>query len=631
MSCKTCKEETNEEGWLLARMIVAAILSFPLLLHMFGLSLPLPIQAILATIVQFFCGWPFYQGAYSNLKRFSANMDTLVALGTSAAYLFSFYTIFIDPSRGLYFETSSVLITFILIGRYLENRSKKKAQSGMHALLEMQPDRARIQKNGEYVEIDAAEVKVGDLFMVRPGERIPVDGEMVEGDSAVDESMLSGESLPVEKHPGSPLFAGTINQHGTLVAKTTSVGEKTALSRIIHLVESAQETKAPIERLADRISAYFVPAVILIALLTWILWSLIAKDGREGLINGVAVLVIACPCALGLATPIVILVATTLAARKGIFIKNAEAIELAQKIEKILIDKTNTVTEGALHVEKITVEGRYYPLLRSLAEHSEHPAAAGILARLKEMEVPAAEKMLAFKAVPGKGVRGFFDERKYFLGSTRFLEENQIPLPSLEEESGMIVAFGTDNLSLGYIVLSDQIKEGSLEAVEELKALGIETLLLTGDRRASAKKVADALHFDRFEAEVLPEEKAEVVQKAKKKGVTVAMVGDGVNDAPALAAADVGFAIASGTDVAMESAAVGLMNSHLSGVVDTIHLSKKAYTKMKQNLAFAFGYNILGIPLAAFGFLNPMVAGAAMALSSISVVLNAIHLSHQKF
>ena len=632
-TCHNCEEEKGA-NWLLIRGIVAVICSLPLLLNMFGVEVSLGIQGVLATIVQFFSGWPFYVGMWWGLKRFSANMDTLVAIGTSAAYLFSFYTVFIDPSRGIYFETSSILITFILVGRILEERSKRNAQSGMKALLEMQPAHARIKSGGEFVDVGIEEVKKEDLFMVRPGEKIPVDGEVIEGASAVDESMLSGESLAAEKQVGSSVFAGTINQYGMIVAVAKNVGGDTALARIIELVENARKTKAPIERLADKVSGIFVPIVIVIAFVTWILWGVVAGNFPEGLISAVAVLVIACPCALGLAVPIVIMVASSKAAHMGIFIKNAEAIELAQKLEVLLVDKTNTVTEGRLIVEKIEVEEQYYPLLKTLCEHSEHPASQAIMAKLQNRQVPSLPSMRAFRSTPGKGVSGYFDDRNYFLGSIAFLEEQHSPLdtlrPQFEEEVGMLVLFGTEKLALGYILLSDQIKEGSKEAVQSLKDLGIETVMITGDLQKAAEKVAKILQFDSYEAEVLPEDKAKFVEMAKRKGKRVGMVGDGVNDAPALAAADVGFAIASGTDVAMESSAVGLMRSHLNGVVDTILLSKATYRKMVQNLSFAFGYNILGIPLAAFGFLNPIIAGAAMALSSISVVLNAIHLSQKE-
>ncbi|MDN3506132.1 MAG: copper-translocating P-type ATPase [Simkaniaceae bacterium] len=623
-------QEKKAFPWLLTRTIVAVICSFPLLLHMFGVKIPLGLQGVLATIVQFFSGWPFYVGALWGIKHRSANMDTLVALGTSAAYLFSFYTIFVDPSRGLYFETSSVLITFILIGRMMEEKSKEKAASGMHALLEMQPDIARIKRGEEYVEVPIDQVQEGDLFMTRPGERVAVDGEVVEGFSAVDESMLTGESTLVEKEPKDPVFAATINQHGNMIAKATKIGADTALSRIIQMVEEARKTKAPIERLADKVSSYFVPAVLIVSLLTWILWAFIAGDGAEGLISAVAVLVVACPCALGLATPIVILVATARAAHMGIFIKNAEAIEKAQKIQTILVDKTNTVTEGTLTTSKIALEEKYFPIAKTLAEHSEHPASQAILNTLKEKSINSLPSMLAFRSEPGRGVSGYFDDRKYFLGSTKFLEEQGTPVNINEEEIGTIVALGTEKITIGYFVLSDQIKPGSPEAIASLKSLGIETILLTGDRYKVAEKVATDLSFDHFSAEVLPEEKAQHVQTEKEKGKTVAMVGDGVNDAPALATADVGFAIASGTDVAMESASVGLMRSHLSSVHDTILLSKASYKKIIQNLIFAFGYNTLGIPLAAFGLLNPIIAGTAMALSSISVVLNAILLNKKK-
>lgn len=617
--------------WLIIRMIVAAICCIPLLLHMFGLHIPLAIQGVLATIVQFFSGWPFYVGTGIGLKKFSANMDTLVALGTTAAYLFSFYIIFSNGSRGIYFETSTLIITFILIGRVLEERSKRQAESGMHALLAMQPEYARVSRRGEFVKVPPEEVQVGDVFMVQPGEKIPADGKIEKGESVVDESMLTGESITVEKGVGSPIFAGTINHHGMFIGMATKKGTDTALHHIIRLVQNAQQSKAPIQRLADKTSGVFVPIVLIIALFTWFIWSFIAHEPAEGIINAVSVLVIACPCALGLATPIVILVACSTAASKGIFIKNAEALETAQKIKRVVIDKTNTVTEGTLTVEKALLPESYYPIVKTLCEHSEHPASKGILEFLKQKGVVSVPTMLAFRPVAGRGVSGYFDDRKYFLGSVAFLEEQRTPTQNfqkpLEEEIGMLVALGTEKLGLGYFILSDHIKPGSKVAVDTLKKMGIETILLSGDRKKEAERVATELNFDSFEAEVLPADKVKYIEMAKREGKIVAMVGDGVNDAPALAAADVGFAIGSGTDIAMESASVGLMRSHLIGVIDTITLSKQAYKKIVQNLVFAFGYNILAIPLAALGLVNPIIAAVAMALSSISVVFNALLLN----
>lgn len=611
---------------LQAKMWIAAIASLILLLPMAGVKIPLGLQGALATLVQFYCGFPFYLAAWKGLKKFSTNMDTLVALGTTAAYFFSFYTIFSDPSRGVYFETSSVLITVILIGRIMEEKTRQKAESGMRALLSMQPVKGRIQRGAAFVEVAIEEVKVDDLFMVQPGERIPVDGTIVDGQTVVDESMLTGESLVVEKQVGSPVFAGTINRHGGFVAKAAKVGKETALGSIIRYVEQAQKSKAPIQRLADKVSSIFIPFVLLVALLTGIFGEVT---------NAIAVLIIACPCALGLATPIVILVVSSKAAEEGILIKDAAVIEKARKINQILVDKTNTVTEGLMGVEKVHIDETYFPIVKTLCEHSEHPASKTLLQFLKEKNVLSLPSMLVFRSVPGRGVSGYFDGRNYLLGSVSFLEEKHTPVfdlqKVLEEESGMLVALGTEKVSIGYFILSDKIKEGTKLAIDSLKQLGIEMILLTGDRKQAAQKVAIALQFDSFEAEVLPEDKAKFVEMGKREGKIVAMVGDGVNDAPALAAADVGFAIASGTDVAMESASVGLMHSHLRDVYKTIVLSKAAYRTMVQNLIFAFGYNILGIPLAALGYLNPMIAGVAMALSSISVVGNALLLKKDRF
>ncbi|NGX45249.1 MAG: putative copper-importing P-type ATPase A [Chlamydiae bacterium] len=630
--CAACDDKSTSR-WLVIRTVVAALLSIPLVLQMFGVPVPPLIQGILATIVQFFSGYVFYLGAYQGLKRASVGMDALVALGTSAAYFFSLYVVFFEPGRGLYFETSSVLISFILIGRLLEQRATDKARGGMKALLSLQPKMAWVKEGEEWKEIPTVEVSLGALFRVRPGDRVPVDGVVVEGASVIDESMLTGESLVVEKQLESPVYAGTINKHGSLVAKATKVGEETALGHIVRLVREAQGSKAPIERLADKISAVFVPIVLVVALLTWVLWWWIAGMGGEGIINAVAVLVIACPCALGLATPMVIIVACAKGAEMGVLIKDAAALEKAQKIERLLVDKTNTVTEGIIKVSRISLDERFWPIAKALAEASEHPASGAVADALRRQQIVSLP-MDQFLSVPGRGVQGEFSEQVYFLGSTTYLAQQGVDQTLLDqalaEEVGMVVALGTKDELLGYFTLSDEIKEGSREAVKALQQRGIEVILLTGDREKVGEEVANALGVDLFEAEVLPAEKADRVRDAKAAGKVVGMVGDGVNDAPALAAADVGFAIGSGTDVAMESASVGLMRSHIRGVVHTVDLAKATFKKVKQNLGFAFGYNILGIPLAAFGFLNPMVAGAAMALSSISVVLNAISLQRSR-
>lgn len=616
---------------LIVRAAFAAVFSIPLILHMFGLAVPVLLQGILATAVQFFSGWPFYKGTFRGLKNLSVGMDALVALGTSAAYFFSLYVALVEPSRGLYFETSSVLIAFILIGRVMEQRATEKARGGMKALLSLQPRMSWVKEGEDWKEIPTVEVTLDTLFRVRPGERVPVDGLVVEGATAVDESMLTGESLVVEKQVDSPIFAGTINKHGAIVAKATKVGEETALGHIIRLVREAQSSKAPIERLADKISGIFVPFVLVVALLTWILWWTIGGMPREGIINAVAVLVIACPCALGLATPIVIVVACAKGAEMGILIKDAAAIEKAQNINRLLVDKTKTVTEGVLHLENIALDPRFLPIAKALAEASEHPASGAIAEALRQKQIVSLP-MQKFLSVPGRGVQAEFGDEIYFLGSTTYLTEQGMRLEeAFEEETGMVVALGSNGALLGYFTLSDEIKEGSREAVLELKKRGIEVILLTGDREKVAEKVANALEVDAYEARVLPGEKGDRVQDAKAAGKIVGMVGDGVNDAPALAAADVGFAIGAGTDVAMESASVGLMRSHIQGVVQMVDLAKATFKKVKQNLVFAFGYNILGIPLAALGFLNPIIAGVAMALSSISVVLNAIALQKKTF
>lgn len=622
---------------LLIQTILAFALSIPLALHMFGLPLPLWVQIALATIVQIGGGYPFYYGTWHGLKQFSANMDTLVALGTTAAYGYSLYSALSSGPHHLYFETSAFLISFILLGKLLEMRAKRKAGVGMQSLMRLQPRTARVFIQGEIKEVPISEVARETIFLVRSGERVPFDGTIMEGQSHLDEAMLTGESLPVEKKEGDRIFAGTLNQEGLLKVRATHVGAETALGHIIRMVEQAQSSKAPIQRVADRVTAVFVPVVILLAMLTFLAWWGIGFDPVEGLIDAIAVLVIACPCALGLATPTVIMVACDKAAKAGILIKDAEVLEIAQNIQTLFLDKTGTVTEGALNViQSITSKhDREEDILNfalGLAVFSDHPDAKAITAHLKHLNVVPKE-MAQFTSFPGKGLSGKYHSNTYYLGSVPFLQTMKIDTSEFDlhwkTEVNRIVALGNETYCLGYFLLADRIKPEAKEAIEQFHHLGMKVVLLTGDRTAIASRVAKEIGADAFEAEILPEHKAEYIELLRKKGEVTAMVGDGINDAPALAKADVGIAIGAGADVALETASVILVSSELIGVAETVILARKTFRKIRQNLYFAFGYNCLCIPIAAVGLLNPVIAGMAMALSSVSVVSNSLLLARQ--
>ncbi len=622
---------------LVFQTVLSFALSIPLALHMFGVPLPLWIQILFATIVQFGGGYLFYYGTWQGLKRFSANMDTLVALGTSAAYGYSLYSAFSGAHAQLYFETSALLISFILLGKVFEAKAKRRANSGMQSLMRLQPNTARVMIGNETKEVSVDQVSPGSIFIVFAGERIPFDGIVEEGQSQVDEAMLTGESLPVEKKTGDKIFAGTINQHGLLKAKATQVGKETTLGHILRIVEQAQASKAPIQRIADKVTGIFVPIVLLIALLTFLAWVALGLDPMEGFISAIAVLVIACPCALGLATPTVIMVASGKAAKEGILIKDAEVLEMAQKIRTLLLDKTGTVTEGNLEVKHLTESERnrsenFFNLALGLASLSDHPAASAIAEHLKKRKASPSE-MTHLTAFPGKGVSGKYLDKTYYLGSPAFLETMKVDISEFEamwrSETEMIVAVARESQCLGYFTLSDRVKPGAKSAINLFHRLGMKVVLLTGDRKSIAEKVAAEIGADGFEAEVLPERKAEHVRRVKQAGEVTAMVGDGINDAPALAQADIGFAVGAGTDVALESASVILMKSELSDVAKTVILARMTFRKIRQNLFFAFGYNCICIPIAAIGLLSPLIAGIAMALSSLSVVTNSLLLARQ--
>lgn len=603
------------------RFFISLLLTLPLILQMFVPVIPKVVQALLASAVQFWGGANLYKGSYHALRTGSANMDLLIILGTTAAYLFSLCVLFFGLHEPLYFDTSALIITLVLFGRWLESKSKARASDAIQKLLQLQPKSAKVKRGEEFVEIPISQMVKGDIFLVRPGESVPVDGVVMEGESAVNESMLTGESVPVKKRKEDEVFAATNNQSGSLLVQATKVGDETALAAIVRLVDQAQSSKAPIQRLADLVAAIFVPVVVAISLITFAGWLLAGGTISTALINAVAVLVIACPCAIGLATPTVVVVASGIGAQRGILFREVKALERAKAMDLLLIDKTGTLTEGKPEVTH--VEGDVLEIAYALENHSDHPIAEAISAYAKKQGV----KLLSvqeFAALPGKGVRGKINGTLYMAGSPAFAKEEGI-------EAGMndCLIWEKGRL-LGSLTIADPLKKNSAAAIARLQEMGLRTIMLTGDRLETAQRIAQEAGIAEFAAEVLPEEKAGKVQEYKKLGKVVGMVGDGINDAPALAAADVSFAIGAGSDVALESSDITLVRNDLSSVVDAVQLSQATFRKISQNLFFAFIYNCLGIPLAAFGFLNPVIAAAAMAFSSISVVGNALLLRRWK-
>ncbi|MDQ2104687.1 heavy metal translocating P-type ATPase [Azospirillum isscasi] len=630
-------------------VLIGAALSAPLVAGMagdlLGLNLMLPpwVQFLLATPVQFWLGWRFYRAGFMAVRAGSGNMDLLVALGTSAAWGLSVYmmlTAHPGHTPHLYFEASAVLITFVLLGKWLEARAKGRTAAAIRALMKLRPDTARVRRDGVETELPIAQVRVGDRVAVRPGERIPVDGRVAEGSGSVDESMLTGESLPVEKAPGSRVTGGSINVDGLLLVETVAVGAETMLAKIVRMVEGAQASKAPIQRLVDKVAAVFVPVVLGIAAATLAGWWIGTGNVETAIITAVSVLVIACPCALGLATPTAIMVGTGAAARHGILIKDAEALERAHAITAVAFDKTGTLTEGKPRVTGLVPadgldEAELLRLAAALQSGSEHPLARAVRDRAAERGLRAAATE-GFKALAGRGVSATVEGRALLLGSKRLIAENGLTDAALEERAAALESAGNtvswlagtapERRVLGLVAFGDTVKESARAAVRSLKAQGVETVMVTGDGAGAARAVAADLGIDRVFAEVLPDGKADVVAALKAEGKVVGMVGDGINDAPALAAADVGIAMATGTDVAMHTAGVTLMRGDPALVAGSIDVSRRTYSKIRQGLFWAFIYNLVGIPLAASGLLSPVLAGAAMALSSVSVVLNALSL-----
>ncbi|MDI6870885.1 MAG: heavy metal translocating P-type ATPase [Bacillota bacterium] len=655
----TGKVDTDREGEEREReiraqtgkFIFAAVLSLPLLWYMLGMLFRFWIpglflnpwfQFALATPVQFYAGWQFYRGAYHALKNKNANMDVLIAMGTSAAYLYSTVVTFTGTRGEVYFEASSLIITLIVLGKLLEAIAKGRTSEAIKKLMGLQAKTARVIRNGEEVDIRVEEVQVGDIVVVRPGEKIPVDGVIREGSSAVDESMLTGESLPVDKKPGDEVIGATLNKHGVFKFEATKVGRDTALAQIIRLVEEAQGSKAPIQRLADKISGYFVPAVVAIAVVTFLGWYVATRNFTLALINFTAVLVIACPCALGLATPTAIMVGTGKGAEHGILIRGGEHLENAHKLNTVVLDKTGTITKGEPEATDVLAthglsERELLKLAASVERGSEHPLGTAIVARARAEGLELAEPS-GFEAIPGHGVRGMVDGQAVLLGNKRLMETNAVDvaplagdLERLEGEGKTTMILAVENRLAGVIAVADTVKEHSAEAVRELQQMGIDVVMLTGDNRRTAEAIARQVGITHVLAEVLPEEKADRVEQLKREGRFVGMVGDGINDAPALATADVGFAIGTGTDVAMEAADITLIKGDLRGIVAAIKLSRRTMRTIKQNLFWAFAYNTAGIPAAALGYLSPVLAGAAMALSSVSVVSNSLRLKRFRF
>ncbi|MEG6586364.1 heavy metal translocating P-type ATPase [Dendrosporobacter sp. 1207_IL3150] len=647
------KARKNEISSQRFRLILSSVLSFPMLLamvlHFFKAAENIShilmnpyLQLILATPVQFIAGWQFYKGAFIALKNGSSNMDVLVALGTSAAYFYSIYNV-LTGSPDLYFETSAILITLIILGKLLEATAKGRTSEAIKALMGLKAKTARVVRDGKEIDIPTEQVILGDIIVVRPGEKIPVDGIIVEGTSTVDESMLTGESLPVDKKLNDEVVGATINKLGTFKFRATKVGKDTALAQIVRIVEEAQGSKAPIQRFADIVSGYFVPTVVAIAVLTFAAWYFMFDPGNfsRALVNFTAVLVIACPCALGLATPTSIMVGTGKGAEHGILIKGAEHLENAHRLTAIVLDKTGTITKGEPDLTDIisldnTPDIELLKLAVQAEKNSEHPLAQAIV-KYGEAQGIAISDPDAFKAIPGHGVEVVINNRKIYMGTRKLMRDHSIEISgiiakieAMEEQGKTVMLMAIDNQIAGLFAVADTVKENSAAAVKELKELGLEVWMITGDNERTARAIAGQVGITNIMAEVLPENKAEKVIALKKENKVVAMVGDGINDAPALATADVGFAIGTGTDVAIEAADITLMRGDLRGIVAAIKLSKATMRNIKQNLFWALIFNSLGIPIAAAGYLSPVLAGGAMAFSSVSVVTNALRLKNFK-
>lgn len=642
----TAKEKALQQ--MKRKLIISAILSVPLLLtmldHLFGIAIPEifmhPLfQFLLATPIQFIIGYPFYIGAYRSLRSKSANMDVLVAMGTSAAYFYSIYETvqslrLPDYDPHLYFETSAILITLILFGKYLEANAKGRTKQAISRLLKLQAKEARVIRDGKEVMLPVEAVVVGDRLIIKPGEKIPVDGTIVKGNTSIDESMLTGESLPVAKGVNDDVIGATLNKNGTIEIVATKVGKDTALAAIIQAVEEAQGSKAPIQRLADQISGIFVPIVVLIALVTFAVWLIFIAPGNveAALVAAISVLVIACPCALGLATPTSIMVGTGRAAENGILFKGGEHLERTHELDTIVLDKTGTITKGTPEVTDFIGDETVLSLLASTEKSSEHPLAEAIVEYAVAQKIPF-EEVDTFRAIPGHGVKATIQDQTVLVGTRRLLQQYNIDYEKyatdmlrLENEGKTVMLIAVNDQCKGIIAVADTVKETAAEAISALQEEGIEVIMLTGDNERTAQAIAKQVGITHVIAEVLPEDKAQTIKALQEEGKYVAMVGDGINDAPALATADIGIAIGTGTEVAIEAADVTLLGGDLLLLPKAIKLSRATMRNIRQNLFWAFAYNSAGIPIAAAGLLAPWIAGAAMAFSSVSVVTNALRL-----
>jgi Cu+-exporting ATPase len=649
------KAQAKEFKLLKFQLILGAVLSLPMVIAMFAVMFKVDaawvhflhnpwVQLLLTTPVQFYIGARFYKGTYLSLKNGSATMDVLIAIGTTSAYLLSIYNgFFSKPAGHLYFEASAVIITLVLLGKYLEHFAKSRTNNALKKLLDLQPKTALVlDENNQPKEVPVEAVKIGDLILIQPGRSIPVDAEVVSGYTSIDESMLTGESLPVEKNAGDVIFSGTMNSTGTLTAKVLKASNDSTLSKIIKMVEDAQGSRAPIQKLADTISAYFVPTVIAIAILTWLITWFITKDSTLAIIHAVSVLVIACPCALGLATPTAIMVGTGLGAQHGILIKNGEALETAATIDAVIVDKTGTLTEG----KPVVTDFKFFTnddqniltILASLETFSEHPLAKAIVNYANEQEI-TTKTVEQFTSHTGFGISGNFDGKTYFVGAKRFMDQQNINvdphidlIQQLESTGKTVMLLGSEQQLVGLIAVADQVKETTAEAVKRLQDKGIQVYMMTGDNKRTALYIGSQVNLNESHifAEVLPEDKANYVKELQNKGLKVAMIGDGMNDAPALAQANIGIAMGTGTDIAIESADITIMNGDLINVDRTLQLSKETMKKIRQNLFWAFLYNTVGVPFAAFGLLNPIIAGGAMAFSSVSVLTSSLLLNKKK-
>lgn len=640
----------DHEKMVWNKFLWSAVLSFPLAIFMilaiFSENFLEPISPyiglisfILATPVQFILGAQFYKGMWLGLKNSTFNMDSLIAIGTSAAYFYSLYNLF--NSGTLYFETSALLITFVLLGKFLEAKAKAKTNEAVKKLVGLQAKTARVVRDGQTFDIPIEKVKVGDIVLVRPGEKVPVDGTIVKGNSTLDESMVTGESLPIDKTAGDKVIGATINKTGSFEFRAEKVGSETLLSQIIKFVEDAQSSKAPIQAFADKISSIFVPSVLVISILTFLIWFFALNAGFEAsILFATAVLVIACPCALGLATPTAIMVGTGKGAENGILIKGGEPLEIVHKVNAIVFDKTGTLTEGKVAATDV-IGDNVLPFAASLEYGSEHPLAEAIVNAAKEKNIKVLE-VKNFKVVPGQGVEGMINGQKYYLGNRKLMSEAKVninesvsAIEKLEHEGKTVMILAASSV-LGLIAVADKIKDTAREAVEKLKKMGLEIYMITGDNRRTAKAIAQEIGIENVLAEILPQDKAEEVKKIQSQGKIVAMVGDGINDAPALAQADLGITMGSGTDVALETGQIVIIKNNLMDIMTAIRLSRATFQKVKQNLFFALFYNTLGIPIAAgvlagLGVtLRPEFAGLAMALSSVSVVTSSLLLKNFK-